>query len=90
MILKIESIGNKGRLETVWIPNISAARKRYDDPLQAEVIELTHSDGTVEVIRIVDGDGMYLCNDTGGTIEVLSRRFKTIETPPARKNTETE
>lgn len=88
MILKIESIGEGNRLETVWIPGIAQVRRRYDTDWQSEAVVLTFADGSPDETRpIRDGEGMYLCNDTGGTIEVLSRRNRTIAAP-ARDDTE--
>ena len=90
MILKIETIGEGNRLETVWIPGIAQVRRRYDTDWQREVLDLTFADGSpAETQAIADGAGMYLCNDNGGTIEVLARRGKTIAAP-ARGDTEKE
>ena len=79
MILKIESHDSQHRLETKWVPGITGANRCFDDNLGKEMLSVTFANGTVENRPINPGEGMYLCNDDGKTLEVLSRLNRTIK-----------
>ena len=74
MLLKRQSYDNDHRMVTVWAANVSSAIRRYDEHWQADVIDLRFGDGHPnESVLLNRGEGVYLCSDSGRTIEVLSR-----------------
>jgi hypothetical protein len=73
MILKRVSYDDNHRLVTRWTPEITGAARLYDENWNDEVIEVYFKDQPLERVVIHEGDGVYLCNDEGRTIEVLSR-----------------
>jgi len=74
MILKRQSYDAQHRLVTNWSPGVTFASRLYDDDWQSDVIELRYADPpTTERVLLDRGEGVYLCNDEGRTIEVLSR-----------------
>jgi hypothetical protein len=74
MILKRETYDSKHRLETRWVPEIDSAVRYFDDDWQTDVIEMSFKSNRPAERVILRGDeGVYLCNDEGKTIEVLSR-----------------
>ena len=74
MILKRMHYDAKGRLTTRWTPEITGAARFYDEDWKADVVEMTFKgDHPTERVVIHPGEGLYLCNDEGRTVEVLSR-----------------
>ena len=80
MILKIEAYDDQHRVETLWTPGINTVRRYHDDNLQSDALRLTFTDGTPPETHLISGkDGMYLCNDEGKTLEVISRLSRSVE-----------
>lgn len=80
MILKIETFDDQHRIETLWTPEIKTARRYHDDDMQSDALKLTFADGTPPETHLISGkDGMYLCNDEGKTLEVISRLMRVVE-----------
>ena len=79
MILKRQAYDEQHRLTTSWTPNIESASRYFDDDWRADVLELRFpGDKASEKIVLEKGEGVYLCNDAGKTIEVLSRLSKPV------------
>jgi len=79
MILKRQAYDDQHRLVTNWTSNIESASRHFDDDWQADVLEMHFpGDKTSEKIVLEQGEGVYLCNDAGKTIEVLSRLSKPV------------
>ena len=59
---------------TDWTEGVVGARMSFDENWQAPILSLRFK-GEKEPINFIvrEGDGMFLCNDEGKTIEVLSR-----------------
>lgn len=74
MILKRMTVDDKNRIVTHWAPDVESATRLYDEEWQCEAVELHFRDGhPKERVLLHDGEGVYLCNDEGRTVEVLSR-----------------
>ena len=61
-------------VQTEWTEGVTGANLFYDENWQAPVLSLRFK-GEKDAINLIvkDGEGLYLCNDEGKTIEVLSR-----------------
>ena len=59
---------------TEWTEGVIGATLAYDENWQAPVLSLKFK-GEKDVINLIvkEGDGLYLCNDEGKTVEVISR-----------------
>ena len=59
---------------TEWTEGVVSASMAFDENWQAPVLSLRFK-GEKDVINLIvkEGDGLFLCNDEGKTIEVLSR-----------------
>ena len=81
MILKIEAYDSQYRIETNWIPDIGSVRRFYSDELQSDALRIRFTSDSIppEIHRITGADGIYLCNDEGKTVEVISRLKKSHE-----------
>lgn len=80
MIAKIESYDAQRRLVTRWTPGVTSAKRYFDDDFQAEAVELKFAgDASSEILTITGKDGIYLCNDDGKTIDIISRLKHTVE-----------
>lgn len=77
MILKTEAMDAQNRVVRRWVQGVTKAEQYFDDTLQTECVRLSFSDGVSERVPLRGGDGVYLCNDNGDTLEVLSRLNRT-------------
>lgn len=59
---------------TEWTEGVVSAVLAYDEGWMANVLSLRFK-GEKDTINLVvkEGDGLYLCNDEGKTVEVISR-----------------
>ena len=78
MILKRVSYDESGRPIADWTEGVSSAVLRYSDDYGTNVLVVTFKDAKRREIEpglivLREGDGAYLLNDEGKTIEVLSR-----------------
>ena len=74
MILKQMHYDDKNKIVTYWTEGIASASMTYDEHWQANVLTMRFKgEKDPENLVIHDGDGVYLCNDEGRTVEVLSR-----------------
>jgi len=76
MILKRQNFDDKGRLVTTWTPGVISASRNYDERWQSDVLWVyfgKESSLPSDMIVLEKDEGVYLCNDEGKTIEVLSR-----------------
>ena len=79
MILKRQSYDDKHRLETRWVPNVESAEVVWSDEWESEVLRIhiacenPNPCDELELIVLDRGEGVYLCNDEGKTVEVISR-----------------
>jgi len=74
MILKQMNYDPNNHIVTRWTPDIAGAARFYDDDWKSDVIEVRlRGDHPAERVVLRPGEGVYLCNDEGRTVEVLSR-----------------
>ena len=77
MIVKRQSYDEHARLETRWTPNVTSAEVVWDDEWQSDVLRVhiaaENPNPCDELVVLDRGEGVYLCNDEGKTVEVLSR-----------------
>ena len=79
MILKRVYFDENKHTVTHWTPYVTSAARFYDENWQADVVEMYFKgDHPAERVNLHEGEGVYLCNDEGKTIEVLSRLQETI------------
>ena len=59
---------------TDWTEGVIGASLAYDENWQSSVLTLRFK-GEKEPVNLVvhEGEGLYLCNDEGRTVEVISR-----------------
>jgi hypothetical protein len=76
MILKRQIYDDKGRITTTWASGITRAERAFDKDWESDVLRVSFGKDSGQqtgVIVLEKGEGVYLCNDEGKTIEVLSR-----------------
>ena len=75
MILKTQNYDEQRRIVTSWLPNVRYAVKEWSEEFETDVLKVFIGKDQTEPNHIVlhDNCGVYLCNDEGKTIEVLSR-----------------
>lgn len=59
---------------THWVEGVTGASLAYDENWQAPVLSLRFKgEKDPESVIVREGEGLYLCNDEGKTVEVISR-----------------
>ena len=81
MILKRMYFDEKGRTVTSWTEGIVSASMYYSDDWKSYALSVAYRDEKCPAnepspIVLHEGEGVYLCNDSGKTVEVLSRLQK--------------